>query len=74
MRLPNKVISYKESVFPKMISVLKVVNEGDLSVGKLYKKTAKDVGDVKDFIEVLDCLYALGKIDYDERRGVITLC
>ena len=71
MRLPNKVITYKESVLPKFIYVLEALNNQEVAVDILYKKIKSKVDDIGEFMEVLDCLYALGKIEMDEKKGVI---
>ncbi len=74
MKFPSKVTSYSESILPKMLAVIKVLNDGDISPRSLYKKTTKEVGDINDFLEVLDCLYAIGEIALDEGRGMIYKC
>lgn len=66
MKLPNKLYSYSESVisnFPKILSVIKKENE--LTILQLYIKVNTKVSSIVEFIEVLDCLYILGKIEYN---------
>jgi len=71
MRLPNKVITYKESILFKFPMVLSIVKEADITPNNLYKRLSSKFDDMGEFFEVMDCLYALGKIELDERRGVI---
>ncbi|NMB40727.1 MAG: hypothetical protein GX996_02185 [Firmicutes bacterium] len=42
-----------------------------MSVSALYKQVRTLIPEVHDFIEVLDSLYALRKIDYDDKQGDI---
>ena len=65
MRLPSKFISFKESILPKFIGVLEKLQENDMTVLELYKRFKNQVDNIDEFIEILDCLYALGKISYN---------
>ena len=69
MRLPNKVISYNESIISKFPIILNLLKSKDYKVMELYEKLKADL-DIECFIETLDCLFALGKIeiDYKARR------
>lgn len=71
MRLPNKVTSYSESVLAMMYPILDLLSQTDLSVYELYRKTAANYTSIADFLDVLDCLFALNKIEYCEADGVI---
>jgi hypothetical protein len=51
--------------------VLKSLEDESLSVGILYIRLQKQFSSINDFIEVLDALYALEKIDYDEEKEVL---
>ena len=65
MRLPSKFISFKESILPKFIGVLEKLQENDMTVLELYKRFKNQVDNIDEFIEILDCLYALRKISYN---------
>ena len=65
MRLPSKFISFKESILPKFIGILTKLQESDMTVLELYKRFKGQVENLDEFIEILDCLYALGKISYN---------
>ncbi len=71
MRLPNKVITYKESTIAKFPVVLSCLREEDLSPTSLYKKVKSKVDDIGEYIDILDCLYALGKIELIDHMGVL---
>ena len=64
MRLPNKVNSYSESVISKFPVVLKVLEQKDMAVSALYNMMRNRTEDVGDFMEIIDCLYALRQIEY----------
>ena len=65
MRLPSKFISFKESILPKFIGILTKLQEYDMTVLELYKRFKGQVENIDEFIEILDCLFALGKISYN---------
>ena len=71
MLLPNKLFSYEESVLSRFPVMLSVLEEKLMRVSELYKKMNDYVESVNDFIEILDCLYALGKIELDGEEGVL---
>ena len=62
MLLPNKVVGYKESILSKFPIVLSQLKNRAMTPNKLYTKVKNKLEDVREYIEVLDCLYALGKI------------
>lgn len=64
MKLPNKVITYNESIlrlFPIILSTLKIK---DYSVIELYFKI--NIRDINEFMDALDCLYAINKITFND--------
>lgn len=75
MKIPNKYISYKKSSLSKFPIVLTQIKNYDLSVLDLYIRLVKSRVDpvfenTDDFIETLDYLFALGKIEMNE-EGMI---
>jgi len=64
MRLPNKVTPYRKSILFKFPIVLKVLQEENMTPTELYKKVKRQIGNVAEFVTILDCLYILNKIDY----------
>lgn len=71
MLLPNKLFNYKESILPKLPMVMKVLKKEPLGVQELYKRIEKELSGVNEYIDILDCLYALQKIEYDDNEGVL---
>lgn len=67
MKLPNKVIPYKESLIYKFPILLNILKFKPYTCIQLFTKTKHLFENVDDFIDVLDCLYALKKIKFDER-------
>lgn len=73
MKLPNKLFSYKESIISKFPIILqKLSDKKDISIFDLYRDTNQNFEDISEFLETLDCLYALGKLDYDSKLGRIS--
>jgi hypothetical protein len=62
MRFPSKYTSYKSSIIALFPMFLEELESRDVTVKELYKKTKSKVQNVQEFIETLDCLYALGSI------------
>lgn len=71
MLFPNKLCSYNESIISKFPVVLKIVKREPVTVLALYRQVVGSVSSVNEFIEVLDCLYALHKIEYDNEKEVL---
>lgn len=71
MRLPSKITSYRESVISKFSPVLSVLQKSDIEIFALYKTTMKYFSSIEEFMNTLDCLFALQKIRYDEEREVL---
>lgn len=67
MKLPSKVTPYKESTIAKFPIVLELLEKKDMTPQELYAKVRKSkIKDISEFVEVLDCLYSMNKIDIDE--------
>lgn len=65
MRFPSKVTSYKESTIALFPVVLSHLEKKDLTPSELYKKLKNKVSGVQEYLEILDCLYALDKIELE---------
>lgn len=67
MKMPSKVTPYKESTIAKFPIVLAILEKGDMTPSELYAKVRKSkIKDITEFVEMLDCLYAMNKIDIRE--------
>lgn len=75
MLLPNKTISYEESVFilfPLILTAIK--SHPRIKVMDLYKSIKKDCKSIIQFTQSLDCLFALNKIELNIENGEIEIC
>ena len=70
MRYPSKICEYKDSSISKFSVVLEVIRENDYSVHDLYCAVNSSVKSITEYIEILNCLYSLGKLEFnkDTRR------
>ena len=66
MKFPSKVTPYQVSILAKFPIILSYLEIEDLTPSTLYKNVKSKVSDVGEFLEILDCLYALGKIELYE--------
>lgn len=66
MKFPSKVTPYKESIIAYFPVVLAQLEKKDMTPSVLYGKVKNKVGDIREFAEILDCLYALNKIELVE--------
>lgn len=63
MKFPSKVTSYKESTIAIFPIVLSHLEKKDMTPSELYKKVKNKVSGIQEFMEILDSLYALNKIE-----------
>lgn len=70
MFLPNKAVPLNESSLLKATKLLSKL-ETDTEIIQLYKKNKKLFLDIPDFIDALDLLFVLGKVNFNENSGVI---
>lgn len=69
MKIPSKVTPYKESTIAKFPVFLALLEKGDMSPKELYSKVMKSkIKDIREFVEVLDCLFAMKKIEFQEEK------
>ena len=61
MRFPSKVTPYKDSTLARLPIVLKYLKNKDYTVLSLFNEV-KDKMNIKEYIDALDCLFALKKI------------
>ena len=71
MRLPNKVISYSNSVISRFPDILEALTHQDMSPKELFELTTSGKKNMGDFLSALDCLFALGKIELIEEGKVL---
>ena len=72
MKIPSKVISYRESSISRYARVLIRLREREYAPMEFYKDMKNVFVGVDDYIDVLDGLYALRAIEYNDNRGTIS--
>ncbi len=66
MKMPNKVTPYKESSIAKFPVILSLLEKGDMTPSELFSKVKKNkIPSLDEFVEIIDCLYAMDKIEID---------
>lgn len=68
--MPNKTISLPESSLYKSALLLSKINKS-ISVISLYEDNKKTFIDASDFIDALNLLYVLNKINIDFDTGIV---
>lgn len=72
MILPNKLITFNESIIGKISYILYELSQADkLQAKELYERTKEHFEDINQYIIALDVLFVLGKIDYNTRMQVV---
>ena len=71
MKLPSKITSYRESVLSKFPLILAALQHSDIGIFALYEVTGKHFKDIEEFMDTLDCLFAIHKIIYDTDLEVL---
>lgn len=66
--MPNKVTSFNQSVLSKLVPIIQILQEKDYTVYTLYN-SLKVKMTVNEYIDALDCLYALGVVTLN--KGVL---
>ena len=69
MRLPNKIIKYEDSILAKLPIVLSILENNDKTVLDLYNEVKDRVNNIAEYTEILCCLYALNKIEFNNDFG-----
>lgn len=72
MILPNKLITFNESILRKMVYVLDEMSEHNTEhIRELYFRVKDNFEDINQYIVALDVLFVLGKIDYNTETQVV---
>lgn len=72
MLLPNKLFSYNQSILSKLPIFMKNLDTPK-NPKMLYQYMNNNISSPMEFMEILDCLYALCMIDIDD-EGRIYKC
>lgn len=71
MKFPSKITSYKESIISKLVLLARELQKSDMTLIALYNKTRHSFDDLTEYIDAVDCLFAINKIDYLSDKGVL---
>ncbi len=71
MRFPSKLFQFKETVLYDC-SVVMIAIEEDISVLDLYRVCRTKCNGIQGFLDALDILYTLNKIDYNYATGRVS--
>ena len=71
MRLPNKVTDYKSSIIFYFPLILSALEQQAASPSDLFQRIKTKKISIGEYIDALDCLFALGKIELDEERRIL---
>ena len=71
MRLPNKIFSYSNSIFPMMVFVASRLKTQDMRVVDLYQSLSLHGDMIVDLFSALDAMYAIGVLTFDPKQEVL---
>lgn len=71
LRLPGKETPYSDSVISLFPPILEALRVGNATPMHLYALAKAQNWDIANFLSALDCLYALGRIEFDEEGLVL---
>lgn len=75
MVLPGKNAVYKDSVISKFPIILTILSEEKFcKIVDLQNRTKNQFYSVSEFVQTMDCLYALGKIEINETKDGVYIC
>lgn len=69
--LPNKVVSFPESIIWYFPDILEVVSQTEMTIESLWELFESKIQDINLFLSCIDALYALGKIKLCNESGMI---
>lgn len=65
MRFPSKVTSYKDSSIALFPVILGHLEKKAMTPSELYKKVKGKTNGLTEYMEILDCLYLLNRIELE---------
>lgn len=71
MILPNKLITFNESILRKTAYILDELSMDKRQIKELYYKVKDKFEDINQYIIALDVLFVLGKINYNIELQVV---
>lgn len=75
MVLPGKNAVYKDSVISKFPIILSILSDEKFcKITDLQIKTENQFSSIAEFVQAMDCLFALGKIELNELKDGVYIC
>lgn len=71
MIVPNKVISFNESIIGKMTIILEFIYKQKMTIKELFISTQDHFDEIDEFIYSIDVLFLLDVIEVDFEKGVV---
>ena len=71
MRMPSKVNTFSDSVIALFTTILRKLEKRNMTPHELLIATKMKVSEISVFLDALDCLYKLGKIEIPEGTEVL---
>ena len=71
MKMPSKVNSFSDSVIALFAPILEKLEERDMTPHELLEATKTKVLEISVFLDALDCLYKLGRIEIPDGTEVL---
>lgn len=71
MKLPNKLISYEDSILSKIPIILKQLEKDNYNLLELYNHLKCEFNSCKEYLETLELLFLLNKIEVLENEEVL---
>lgn len=71
MRMPSKVNSFSDSVIALFVPILEKLEKRDMTPHDLLVAIRTMVSEISIFLDALDCLYKLGRIEIPEGTEVL---
>lgn len=73
MKFPSKLYGVSESVIGKMTTLMGMIPEGGIDVSDLSFTAGKFMS-ISDFMDALECMYAVGSIELNQDHLIVKVC
>lgn len=73
MKFPSKLYGVSESVIGKMTMLMGMIPEGGIDVSDLSFAAGKSMS-ISDFMDALECMYAVGTIEFIKDHLIVRVC
>jgi len=71
MQFPSKVTPYRQSVISLFPEILSRLERRDMMLPELMRDALSDKEKINLFMDALDCLFALGRIEFKKGTEVL---